>query len=131
LQRAGAVKGAPLLRGEALPLTASDRCDTINVQGKGAGTLPRVSAVIKHIPENRYNIPSDDGCSQNGRGSSFSRFVLFAGNSRPGFQLPKTDLHRGYGLFKLNSATGFHVCLRRNGVSFTRPALLCEHVWQV
>jgi hypothetical protein len=47
-----------VLRGEALPLTASDRCDTIGVQGKGAGTLPRVSAVIKHIPGNRYNIQS-------------------------------------------------------------------------
>jgi len=41
LQRAGAVKGAPFVRGEALPLTASDRCGTIQNQGKGADTLPR------------------------------------------------------------------------------------------
>ena len=53
---AGAVKGAPVLRGEALPLTASVRRDTLYVQGKGAGTLPRASAA-SGVFANRYNIP--------------------------------------------------------------------------
>jgi hypothetical protein len=53
---AGAVKGAPGLRGEALPFTASVRRGTIRIRGKGGGTLPRVSAA-SGIFANRYNIP--------------------------------------------------------------------------